>query len=534
MRVPEKRLALLALMGFVLYALPYLISTKTIVTDELGLDLFSTLVAESGQTAYVPEGDIIFGFPGFVPKQVVYGASGQAVPKQPPGFILLAALIKIITPDGFHVFLNPLLAALCILLFYDIARNIMDSSKAAFYAALLLATTPVFVHWSHMFFADMANLLAFLLALSCLQAGLKRPDTVRIVLLGFALGAMIWIRQTSFILLLPMCLYALTTRGRINPRFYVVPAGILVISITLLLRYNNNVYGNPFMTGYGVEDYMTSDRTLIEGISNTLKLAFQSQGLYLQRMQSFLPSFSLAFPPLVLALIGTYCALRSAEKRGFALFMICLFTVLFLLFAGRNTYGTIKYDMALQSSFLRYMLPIIALLPIPTLWALEKFKLATLRWICLIAFLNLAIATLANFGVIHTLLVRLYMEDVTEFVASNNAERSVVISPYWNHIIFPERIVYSLGKTEHDTLNTAIDSILSKGYNVIMINHQSDSEIFDAVENSQPSERIEGPTQLHPFLKILPVPIPSHVYPVTMLKISGISPVTSAGLPNGR
>jgi len=515
-----KPMALLLVLCFALYAIPYLFSTKITVTDELGLHYFSSLLAEQGTLKYMPEGDRIFGFTGFIPGQTVYGASGEALPRQPPGFILLAAAVKAVTPGQLFFLLNPILGVLCIVLLYAIARHFLTDDRNALYAALLLASTPVFVHWNQMFFVDIANLSAFLIAIWCLLKSLDTQRTIHLAGFGLSLGAMVWIRQSSVILLLPVAVYLFLNRHQITIKWCRLPAVCFGLSIALLMIYNKQIYGSPFQTGYTLGRMPRAEGTIGSDLTMIIELFTNSTDLYWLRIKWFIPAFSLAFPPLLLALIGVISGIGTPTRRSFTLLIVLSLVVVFAFFGGRDTYGFAKFDLTLQSSFLRYMLPFIALLPIPTIWTLEKLKIAKLRWISLIILLNLGIAAFAHFGVIHTILNRLYMEDVTQFIIRNTGEKTVVISPYWDHIIFPDRLVHSRAIDSPDYLMSVTQSVLQTGYDVALIYHESDSAMLDTLDKTIILDSVTGPDKLNVLLEWLPVPIPSHVYPVKLMRIS--------------
>ncbi|MDA9981899.1 glycosyltransferase family 39 protein [Gammaproteobacteria bacterium] len=529
MNTKIKPIFLLSIFCFALYSLPYLVSSKITVTDELCFDYFSSLVADHGTLKYIPEGDRLFGFPGFVPRSFSYTASGEAVPKQPPGFILLAAIAKTITPGKLFFLINPVLGVCCVLLLYGIGRCLLGDDQRAFWAALLLASAPIFFHWTQMFFADIANLVAFLLSLWCLLRALDTQRLTYLVGFGLSLGAMIWMRQSSGILLIPIAIYLFLNRHRIGLESCWPPAVSFGITIALLVIFNIQVYGGPFRTGYTMGTVPTPDTigsglTLLDQYASDLmrlaQYSIPTFELLWPRVKGFPLSFTLAFPPLLLAFIGLIFGLKTLGKRSFALFLWSTFFVMFFFFGGRETYGIERAELTLQSSFLRYMLPFFVLLPIPAVWALEKLKVTRMRWVLLIALLNLGGATFSHFGLIHATLNRIYMEDVARFVIDNTDDKTVVFSPYWHSIIFPDRLVRSRPPASGEELTYITEGVLRKGFSVAFIYHASDSMIFEALNKNTALEKVTGPNKLNAIFKMLPVPIPKHVYPVTLLKIS--------------
>ncbi len=510
----------LAIGCFVLYAAPYLLSTKLTVSDEIGIDYFSTLHAETGSLRYLPEGDRLFATPGFIPQAARYVPSGEAVPKQPPGFILLVAAVKKLLPGEWFLLINPLLGVACILLFYDIARRLLEDQQAALVATLLLATTPAFVHWCQMLFIDIANLALFLLGLSLFLRFLQTGDARLAAAMGLSFGAMLWVRQSSAVLLVPLAALLFAYRSHFTLRSGALAAAGIAIAVGSLLAYQARLYGDPFQIGYSLPQTPEPAVPVKGGILDGLRLLAQSTTDNLAlRLQSLIPAMTLAFPPLLLALPGMLYSLRQGKLRDVALLVVGLLLVLLLLFGGRPLYGTELSDMTLQSSFLRYLLPVIALLPLFAARAMSRWGLTGWQWVAIVVSINLGTAAIGRFGVAHTVLNRLYQEDVAQFVLDHTGKDTVIISPYWNHLVFPQRLFHVCGQYEGYQLLPTMAAILEKGYRVGMIYHQSDQALFAAAADVYSLDYLAGPRHLHPLLEWLPIEIPSHIYPVRLAVI---------------
>jgi hypothetical protein len=511
----------LAIACLVLYGAPYLLSTKLTVSDEIGIDHFSSLYAETGSLSYLPEGDRIFGIPGFIPWAARYLPSGEAVPKQPPGFILLVAAVKKLLPGQWFLLLNPLLGLFCVLLYFDIARSLLGDQRTAVIATLLLATTPAFVHWCQMLFVDIANLALFLLAMSLFLRFTLTRDARLAGALGLSLGAMLWVRQSSVVLLVPLAALFFAYRRCFTLRSGSLAVVGLAIAIGGLLIYQAGLYGDPFLIGYSLPQTPVPEVPVEGGIQESLKLSVRVKpDTLIHRLQWLVPALTLAFPPLLLALPGMVCTFRQPHLRSVALLAVGLLSVLLLLFGGRSTYGTDQSDMTLQSSFLRYLLPVIALLPLFAATAMTRWGLSRWYWLVAVLAINLGVATLGRFGTVHTVLNRLYHEDVAQFVLDSTGKDTVIISPYWSHLVFPQRLFHKCGQggrgSRHLQLLPTVEAILEKGYRVGMIYHRSDQAFFAEAEKVYNLDYVAGPQRLHPLLEWLPIEIPPHIYPARL------------------
>ncbi|MEM1110317.1 MAG: glycosyltransferase family 39 protein [Pseudomonadota bacterium] len=509
-------LLLLALLSFAIYASPWLVSTKLIVIDEVGIDFFSSQLSQEGRLAFWPPGDELFDRRGFVSGHSVYRASGESVPKQPPGFILLAALAKWLTPGKLYLLLNPMLGACCVLLLVAIARRYLPGEQLPLYAAILLATTPVFVHWSQLFFLDNAHLCVFLLAFLFMLKSFESRHLISVAAFGMSLAAMIWMRQTSAVLLLPFALVWLMNWRRTNLRMWYAATGAFALPMALLLIFNDLVYGSPLEIGYTLETFAKMEDRSANRVAVAATLLTAETGSYATRALSLGPALLLAFPALPLAIAGLVGARAEPSMKQLSLFLLLTLLVLFALFGNRLSYGTDRADLTLQSSMLRYLLPFIALLPLPAIWLLAQSALKSCRWVAAVVAVNLCIAAFAHFGMIHTVLNRLYMDEVDQFVGDATPQDTVAISRYWEFIVSSRRLAYSGHVSSSKTLQELIQAVHAQGYSVAMIFHETDKAMFDGLGDGPPFQVIRGPDELHPLLRMLPVPIPSAVYPVQL------------------
>jgi hypothetical protein len=292
--------------------------------------------------------------------------------------------------------------------------------------------------------------------------------------------------------------------------------------------YLNFVYGSPLATGYphSLHDgFSTSATSPISGLSLGLELLLRPSLIWLRLNFLSIPvSFSLAAPVFIFSLVGLYL---WGRRRGITWFKIFLVLVILLLpiwfFGNFMPYGygdpeiARENSLTLGSSFIRYLLPLLALLPIWAVVALWAFAPSAQKP----AFLTLLIVSILTFvftpwGLIEKTLARLYFHNVSNFVLAHTEEKTVVLTSYWDVGVFPHRPVFTDTRgLSREKLKQLTGSILNGGYSVTYIEHRTDKQVGEFLTTDYPVEIVKGPFEKKDsFLARLPWP-KSH-YPVVL------------------
>lgn len=162
--------------------------------------------------------------PFFVPLGFV-ASHGAIVPMYPPGYPLHLLLFGFLT--------TPIAALVCLLLMFALARD--------FAAAVILATTPVFLLMALQPMSDVVSMMWCMAAMLLVLR--KRP-----ALAGLAFAIAVWVRPSNLLLAIPLA-WALRSRVRY------AAAAALPFGIALVVL-NHAMYGSWLATGYGSVDYM--------------------------------------------------------------------------------------------------------------------------------------------------------------------------------------------------------------------------------------------------------------------------------------
>jgi len=173
--------------------------------------------------------------------------------------------------------------------------------------------------------------------------------------------------------------------------------------------------------------------------------------------------------------------------------------------------------LTLGSSFIRYLLPFLALLPIWGVVALFAFAPSAQKpaLFILVAF-SLFTFVFAPWGLIEKTFARLYFRSVSNFVLAHTEEKTVVLTSYWEVGIFPHRPVFTRTQSlSKDQLGKLTASILHGGYSVAYVGHRIDEQVGEFLSTNYPVEIVRGPFEKKDsFLARLPWP-KSH-YPIVL------------------
>ncbi len=537
----------LLLAALAAYSALFFFSDEVISPDDLIFDFFSTQLARTGRLGWLPPGDRVFGERGFIPRYFVYGGEGMAYPRKFPGFIFFWAGLKKLLPPEFSRLVNPLCAALSLLLIYLIGREVFPGEKTALRAAVFLAVTPVFIRRAHAYNPTLFNLAVFLAALYFLLRGLRRGWWWEYLLFGLFSGALLWIRPTNCVYLATFLVFFFIERRRTDGRYLVAALVLILLAGAGLLLFNRSVYGGCFHLGYGathLQAAAAAEKSAPSGLRSIFDYLSWHPRIWLLHLKNTPAALALGFPLSVLALIGFVLPRRrpvlpagGEEDTGFApaaplrfnLYFYCLAAAAVVFFANFGTYGHESNEFTLHSSYLRYLMPVICLLPLFAARALERVKPPGGKLIPALAGFSLLVAVLAPAGVMETALQSRYYREAGEFILSATDEKTVVFTHYWDKVVFPGRTVYTLGTHfPPETVGGVIRKVRGAGYRVAYPAHPADAVIGDFLRANFPVTEIEGPVRLSAPARLAARFIPRELYPVRLCLVEGEMPAPAA------
>lgn len=506
-----------------IYFIPWFISSATLSPDELDYKSASSHLASEGEFAIGIDPDDL-RFYGMIPRSFGYNRHGSIVPYGSPGYIYVLAGLRTFLPEFFLYLFNPILLLLCAYLVYRIGGELLLSKTANRVAALLFLTMPVVVNQAYSLFPDALHLLFFLYAVYLLTRMGRKLAYADLVLFFLAAAGMCWIRQTSVVFVLGLAVFIVLRRRHILRIEYVPSVLLGFLTIGILLYFSKAYFGGYFKTGLTGSDHVAP----LGGIASRGLTGLSRTTMYIPLLRHlnptalinhlrFLPSSLLiAFPALVLSLVGMLRRYRQSSARDLLLLTYILLVAGLSFFGNFETWGYGMHELNLHSSFLRYMLPVIALLPlwavaaIPRLWCSSQVLL-------IVVATNLAVAVAGPYGVAEKIMMRIYCGEAERFIKTNTTERSVVFTYYWDKLIYPERQVFRMETRHRYAHDALLETIEAKGYDIYYIENYTQQDIQDYLKANYHVTKIEGPVLKNPLLRLIPPP--RKLYPIRLFRL---------------
>jgi hypothetical protein len=263
-------------------------------------------------------------YPLLIPLGYIKGpSSATMVPSYPPGFPLHMVLFAALAGWQKGPFLvSPLFAAIGLVAFFFLARELGLTRREAGAGTLILACQPVYVF---MGLIPMSDTVASVWAtLAVLFALLSRRHAAWAYAAGIAFGIGCVVRPNSAILILTLAL-ALPLRLAAWLRFALGVAPAAAFS----LAFNNLVYGHPLRTGYA-------------GIENEFRLSYVPK-----RFHHYTHWLGRTFTPLVpLAWLGTIASRETRGRdRGLLLVWFASFFAFFAVYRHYDAWWYLRFLM---------------------------------------------------------------------------------------------------------------------------------------------------------------------------------------------
>ncbi len=280
--------------------------------------------------------------------------------------------------SGYYAY-TALFATAAIVALYLLAWKLLRSWWAAALAALLFAVSPAFGHWASTVYNNVPVLSLELGAL-VLVLWSNPPRGWQLALAGVLMTLAVFMRVTEFIFVPPMLLlvwWRCRSVARCLPF-----AATAFACIPLVLVTNAIFFHSPFFFPHVGSAYLSLEPSIgpmhsqglveryflyaigVSGSSSNFHPTQKVHNLFFHIR--YLGSSTFAFPFLALAFLGLVWRVASRRRNAWLLALLVSATVLAILFLyghqHNNYYG---YGLPIaRSSFVRYSLPIYALLAI--------------------------------------------------------------------------------------------------------------------------------------------------------------------------
>lgn len=475
------------------YCLPFLISDQLTSREDLIFNYFSGHLAETGSLGYRSPGDASFARRGFVPRCFIYRPGrDETLPPAYPGFILLWAGVKKLLPPQLARLINPGGAVLALFLLYLIARVQFGAKREALQAMVILATTPVFIYYTYLYRPILGNLIFFLAGLYFLLLALRKGRVLDYLLFGLAAGFFLWIQPGNPVYLAGLFIFFLIERGRVRLKLFLISVVMIVVLGGGLLVFNRIFYGS-FLPPAVPATYagLRPDSPVCHRLVDYLNINLKT-GIFQLLLAPL--SLSLGFPLLILAGLGLFVPPSTGNQTRFPLFCCCFFFLTLLFFAGG---AGEKGELTLNSSFLRNMMPALALLPLLAVRAISRLDFPSSPCLVILAAFNLLIALLGPSSIADAVIRSGNYGEYRQFLLRELDPGAVLFSAYWDKLVFPERTVYARGdrRTEEE-LNPVVAEAYRRGREIVTTSHPRDRKVLSCLRKDYQLGEIPGPEKI--------------------------------------
>jgi len=306
------------------------------------------LIATTGKTYFVPDGNDV-QYIGFTWR---LNGNDRYYPIAPPGFPLaLAVPYRLLGPEP-ALLLNPLLAALCIILVFAISGSWWGAGWGLF-AAALCTTFPAINIQALFGYSHMLSLFLLLLSIYLVNRWDESDGSLYAFLAGLALGAIPSVRTVEGIFIPAVGIYALLLKapGRFRFREFLAFALGIAVPMGALMYYNHVSFGAVYETGYklrslDVDKCFSVDYFRSYAAGHLRRIFYQGAG----------PVFAVGAAAALLMFLN-----RADRKRAALIFLV---TVPFC--------AIIMSNYTAPSTFLvRYFIPMFPLYAISCAWLLK-------------------------------------------------------------------------------------------------------------------------------------------------------------------
>jgi hypothetical protein len=370
----------------------------------------------------------------------------EIVPKDFPLTVALFAVTHAVA-SRLVPFVNPALACFSLLLFALIVDRVTGSRRAAWIAAVLLATTTSFwMSSSAIVSGDALGMIGMFVGVFALLRLAEGARSAWALAAGAGFATLIASRYTlagpAVVLL---AVFAWQHRD-VRTRLWLA-LGSMVIGLLPIVAYHDWLYGGPTETGYGIADEVFKERVRFEGRGLTT-VNFGRLGDHL-RYYLARPEIAALWLAAAIALIVVLTARPRGALRTLAIATPLVSVPIVVYHGGQGLWGSVGFTT--NSSFLRYLLPVFALWCLLAAWLVEQIARRPSpvwrdRALALVALVAAAGAwtTYDAAGGVRSLRAGVPLQDfLTQVVLDRTPPDALIISRTGSKVLWPERTVLS-------------------------------------------------------------------------------------------
>lgn len=347
-------------------------SSETLFSyDEFSYDIFSDNLINSGKICYENGLNEKFNTTLFITPFSVIENNCQYPQHSVFRIIYFTLFSKILIGQENFFLISALFGVISIFLIYILTYTLFKNKIISLISSIVLASFPLFIHWSTLLYLDTFGIFCFLL-LSILLFS-ENNSKINVYLIGVLLAVIISLRYSDILLIIPIFLIfiLIKTKKNILNLSYVIIIFIISILLINIVIYHNAIFIPDLMDETGLKamnnnilgkigNYISLNKDNLNALGNTTKYILNTILLF----------------PLSIMLPLSFLYLKNYKKtKNYLLFLLSVFIILFL-FYGRGNLGYGINRISFQSSIGRYLMPVFILL-IPLI-SLAIYKIISL------------------------------------------------------------------------------------------------------------------------------------------------------------
>lgn len=459
-------LMFLVVISFFIYSYLSLTSPAYFVSPDENINyFFSKMYAENGTLSYKEDlNKHTFGI--IHPRHTAY-FNDKVVPVGFLGMYVIFGGIGSFQKE-LLLYITPLLGALGILFFYILIKESFNEIIAIL-SSIFLLVLPPYWYWSSMSMINNISAFTFLLiGVLYFFRLLKNMKLSYYILFALFIAASLVIRIDYILLLIPLFIIFLTYYKRFKVTYLFIAMIIFMIVISPVPFLNKQLYGGYLTTGYqlALNEFKHDESDLIPLAVPTFKLEIILQTLTKYYI-AFLPIFFLG------TILGMIKLTKSKMHITYVFYVILLSITTIIYWGSGIFYGLDGYAV-MFSSYTRYFLPLYVFsLPFLVSFVFSVSRKTRLISILLCTVLIIHSVNLVLFspqGFLETKQQKEKYQQLNKDIVDHTEQNSLIITNYWDKVIFPDRRVAVPLFLDNDTkLSDNINELIEMNFSIYIM-----------------------------------------------------------------
>lgn len=388
------------------------------------------------------------------PRNTVNSPNSQEIaPSDFVGIYIYSIVPFLLLNGSFWTVIFPIFSLLGIFSVYQIACS-LQGKKAGILAAFLVALFPPYLFWSNRLMTDIPSIALILFGLSYYIKQVKSGEysLKSAILIGLLLSTGISIRYTNVIFVgLSLLIFFKFIINKSTLKFYFLMLLTMFIILLQILIVNNNIYGNPFLTGQAVySGSATSIRTKdISLISHFIKFYINFFGIL-----------------IIFFALNFFHSIRNVSKSlinfKFALLTLLLILINVLVFGKSDVFGLLSPHVLLYYSQVRYYLGVYMMLLVnASIFMSTINRHLTIVYSAMIVIFIMNLISYRESGLLpHQQEVKASNE-FQKILIDNTDKDSYVFTRIYDRLIFPQRKVITYYNSGLDPINKRVENTVN-------------------------------------------------------------------------